>query len=54
MAHQRVPFDQKAKVGWNDTLERLEGMLYGYEDWQNDWWADYRRRKLSQYGTSLV
>jgi len=29
-------------------------MLYGYEDWQNDWWADYRRRNLSQYGTSLV
>ena len=45
---------QKTKVGWNDTLERLEGMLYGYEDWQNDWWADFRRRKLSQFGTSLV
>jgi hypothetical protein len=44
----------QTKVGWNDTLERLEGMLYGYEGWQNDWWADYRRRKLSQYGTSLV
>jgi hypothetical protein len=34
----------RAKGGWNDTLERLEGMLYGYEDWQNDWWADYRRQ----------
>ncbi|WP_296387353.1 hypothetical protein [Reyranella sp.] len=45
---------EKTKGGWNDTLERLEGMLYGYEDWQNDWWADYRRRKLSQFGTSLV
>jgi hypothetical protein len=44
----------QSKGGWNDTLERLEGMLYGYEDWQNDWWADYRRRKLSQFGTSLV
>lgn len=30
--------------GWNDTLERLEGMLYGYEDWQNDWWLAYCRR----------
>jgi hypothetical protein len=29
-------------------------MLYGYEDWQNDWWADHRRRKLSQFGTCLV
>lgn len=23
--------------GWNEHFERLEGMLYGYEDWQNDW-----------------
>jgi hypothetical protein len=45
---------KKTKIGWNDTLERLEGMLYGYEDWQNDWWADYRRLKLSQFGTCLV
>jgi hypothetical protein len=26
--------------GWNEHFERLEGMLYGYEDWQNDWWID--------------
>lgn len=45
---------KKTKGGWNDTLERLEGMLYGYEDWQNDWWADDRRRKLRQFGTCLV
>jgi len=23
--------------GWNDTLERMQGMLLGYEDWQIDW-----------------
>jgi hypothetical protein len=34
----------REKGGWNDTLERLEGMLYGYEDWQNDWWAAHRRK----------
>jgi len=45
---------RKTKGGWNDTLERLEGMLYGYEDWQNDWWAEHRRRRLLQYGTLLV
>jgi hypothetical protein len=45
---------QKTGGGWNDTLERLEGMLYGYEDWQNDWWAEERRRKLIQFGTVLV
>jgi hypothetical protein len=26
--------------GWNQHFERLEGMLFGYEDWQNDWWID--------------
>jgi hypothetical protein len=26
--------------GWNEHFERLEGMLYGYEDWQNDWHID--------------
>jgi hypothetical protein len=30
------------KIGpWNATLERLEGVLFGYEDWQNDWWLDH-------------
>jgi hypothetical protein len=24
------------KVKWNDTLERMEGMLLGYTDWEND------------------
>ena len=24
--------------GWNEHFERLEGMLFGCEDWQNDWW----------------
>ncbi len=26
--------------GWNEHFERLEGMLYGYEKWQMDWWID--------------
>jgi hypothetical protein len=25
---------------WNAHYERLVGMLFGYEDWQNDWWID--------------
>ena len=29
-------------------------MLYGYEDWQNDWWAEHRRRLRLEYGTVLV
>src|SRR5262249_3079971 len=28
--------------GWNEHFERLEGMLFGYEDWQNDWWIKTR------------
>jgi hypothetical protein len=26
--------------GWNEYFKRLEGTLFGYEDWQNDWWID--------------
>jgi hypothetical protein len=35
--------------GWNEYFERLEGMLFGYEDWQNDWWI---KRELQ--GVALV
>jgi hypothetical protein len=31
--------------GWNEHFERLEGMLYGYEDWQNDWWINVGRQR---------
>jgi hypothetical protein len=30
--------------GWDDDLERLQGSLLGYEDWQNDWWIQQRAR----------
>jgi hypothetical protein len=34
------------KSGWNDDFERL-GMLYGYEEWQIEWWIAHRRgRKI--------
>jgi hypothetical protein len=37
------------KSGWNENFERPEGMLLGYDDWQNDWWiAQY----LSGRGSS--
>lgn len=42
------------KAGWNDSFERLEGMLLGYEEWQNDWWAAERRRNQEQFGKSLL
>jgi hypothetical protein len=31
---------RKSSGGWNEHFERLEGMLYGYDDWQNDWHID--------------
>jgi hypothetical protein len=34
------------KSRWNEDFERLEGMLFGYDEWQNDWWIDqYRKRR---------
>lgn len=42
------------KAGWNDSFERLEGMLLGYEEWQNDWWAAERRRNQEQFGKLLL
>ncbi|RQZ07545.1 hypothetical protein DIE15_33655 [Burkholderia sp. Bp9031] len=33
-----------AAGGWNETFERLEGTLMGYEDWQNDWWLEQQAR----------
>jgi hypothetical protein len=26
--------------GWNEHFERLEGMLFGYSDAENDWWIE--------------
>ncbi|WP_159009920.1 hypothetical protein [Bradyrhizobium sp. S69] len=33
------------RKGWNEHFERLEGMLFGYEDWQNDWWIDQKSQR---------
>jgi hypothetical protein len=41
----KLVWDAAAKSGWSPDFERLQGMLFGYEDWQNDWWiADLRKR----------
>jgi hypothetical protein len=26
---------------WNEGYERLMSMLFGYEDWQTDWWVEF-------------
>lgn len=33
------------KRNWDDELERLQGSLLGYEDWQNDWWIEQRIKR---------
>jgi hypothetical protein len=38
LIHQAARFER-----WNDTLERLEGMLFGYEPEQMSWWLNHRR-----------
>jgi hypothetical protein len=37
-AHKLIQDASGKSGGWNEHFERLEGMLFGYEDWQNDWW----------------
>jgi hypothetical protein len=38
------------KSRWNDDFERLEGMLFGYEEWQNDWWIEQHRKRSGGFG----
>jgi len=36
----KLLWDAAARAGWNEHFERIEGMLFGYENWQNDWWIE--------------
>jgi hypothetical protein len=33
----KLIWDAAAKSAWNEDFERMQGMLFGYEEWQNDW-----------------
>jgi hypothetical protein len=37
-AHRLIRDASDKSGGWNEHFERIDGMLLGYEDWQNDWW----------------
>ncbi len=42
----KLVWDAAGKAGgWNEYFERLEGMLFGYEDWQNDWWINVSKHR---------
>jgi len=45
-AHKLI-WDAANRSQWNEDFERMQGMLFGYEAWQNEWWlADFRRRRM--------
>jgi hypothetical protein len=39
--------------GWNEHFERLEGMLFGYENWEIDWWINERSQRGGFGGAAL-
>jgi len=39
-----------AKSKWNEDFERMEGMLFGYEEWQSDWWINDIRKRGRKFG----
>lgn len=42
----KLIWDAAAKSKWNEDFERMQGTLFGYEEWQNDWWlADLHKRR---------
>jgi hypothetical protein len=42
------------KSSWSEDFERLEGLLYGYEDRQTDLWIDDIRKRRVLFGSLLV
>jgi len=42
------------KTSWNETYERLEGMLFGYHEWQIDLWMSRWRRPPKILSQSVV
>jgi hypothetical protein len=42
--------DAAAKSKWSRDFERMEGMLFGYEEWQNDWWIEDLHKRRREFG----
>jgi hypothetical protein len=41
----KLVFAASRKTDWNEDFERIQGMLFGYEEWQMDWWIAYIREQ---------
>ena len=48
----RLLWSAAAKCHWNEAFERLEGMLFGYEEWQIDWWIAHCRERGRRWAES--
>src|SRR5258708_1918703 len=46
----KLIWDAATKSAWNEDFERMQGMLFGYEEWQNDWWLADRRKHRGRFG----
>jgi hypothetical protein len=42
------------RTSWSDDFERMEGMLFGYEDWECDWWIAHRRSRRDDCAAPLA
>lgn len=40
--------DAMEETGWTEALERRQGELLGYLDWQRDWWETQRESALTR------
>jgi hypothetical protein len=38
------------KQRWNEGSERLSSMLFGYEEWQTEWWLTFMRENKGGWG----
>lgn len=38
---------------WSEDYERMEGMLFGYDDEQNDWWIEHQRARRGKTENDL-
>ena len=46
--------DAGVKSGWSEGMERIEGRILGYEDWQNDVFIERCYRPSKNYGVGVI
>jgi hypothetical protein len=50
----KVIWSAAKKTRWSDDFERMEVMLFGYEDWQCDWWIAHRGARRGEALDELI